>query len=93
MDVVLLESEWLFALRNALVVARLQQMALKDPLTALGNRRFFDDSFVDYLDVPFFGEPLDPFHHHACAAFTIRGISINWPKKDSATPSPSTNQK
>ena len=27
--------------------------------------RFFDDSFVDYRDVPFFGEPLDPFHHHA----------------------------
>ncbi|KKO50096.1 diguanylate cyclase [Arsukibacterium sp. MJ3] len=44
-ELLLLESEWLFALRNALVVARLQQMALKDPLTALGNRRFFDDSF------------------------------------------------
>jgi len=44
-QLLLLESEWLFALRNALVVSRLQQMALKDPLTLLGNRRFFDDSF------------------------------------------------
>ena len=50
-DVVLLESEWLFALRNALVVARLQQMALKDPLTALGNRRFFDDSFAKAIQL------------------------------------------
>lgn len=39
-----LESEWLFSLRNALVVSRLQHMALKDTLTGLGNRRFFDDS-------------------------------------------------
>lgn len=45
-QLLLLESEWLFALRNALVVSRLQQMALKDPLTTLGNRRFFDDSFA-----------------------------------------------
>ncbi|WP_445426337.1 GGDEF domain-containing protein [Alishewanella sp. HL-SH06] len=45
-QLLLLESEWLFALRNALLVSRLQQMALKDPLTTLGNRRFFDDSFV-----------------------------------------------
>lgn len=45
-QLLLLESEWLFALRNALVVGRLQQMALKDPLTTLGNRRFFDDSFA-----------------------------------------------
>ncbi len=44
-QLLLLESEWLFALRNALLVCRLQQMALKDPLTTLGNRRFFDDSF------------------------------------------------
>lgn len=45
-QLLILESEWLFALRNALVVSRLQQMALKDPLTTLGNRRFFDDSFA-----------------------------------------------
>ena len=44
-ELLLLESEWLFALRNALVVSRLQQLALKDTLTGLGNRRFFDDSF------------------------------------------------
>jgi two-component system, cell cycle response regulator len=44
-ELLLLESEWLFALRNALIVCRLQQMALKDTLTGLGNRRFFDDSF------------------------------------------------
>ncbi|MBV2128134.1 GGDEF domain-containing protein [Arsukibacterium indicum] len=50
-DLLLLESEWLFALRNALVVARLQQMALKDPLTALGNRRFFDDSFAKAIQL------------------------------------------
>ncbi|MDX3774470.1 GGDEF domain-containing protein [Chromatiaceae bacterium AAb-1] len=42
-ELLLLESDWLFALRNALVVTRLQQMALKDNLTSLGNRRFFDD--------------------------------------------------
>ncbi len=40
-----LETQWLFPLRNALVVTRLQQLALKDTLTGLGNRRFFDDSF------------------------------------------------
>ncbi len=50
-DLLLLESEWLFALRNALVVARLQQMALKDPLTALGNRRYFDDSFAKAIQL------------------------------------------
>mgnify|MGYP006198595023 FL=1 len=38
-----MESEWLFALRNALVVVRLQQLAMRDTLTGLGNRRFFDD--------------------------------------------------
>lgn len=43
-EFLLLESEWLHSLKNALVVAHLQQMALKDTLTALGNRRFFDDS-------------------------------------------------
>lgn len=43
-ELLILESEWLFALRNALVVSRLQQMALKDTLTGLGNRRFFDDA-------------------------------------------------
>ena len=36
-----LETQWLFALRNALVVTRLQQLALRDTLTGLGNRRFF----------------------------------------------------
>jgi len=50
-DLLLLEGEWLFALRNALVVARLQQMALKDPLTALGNRRFFDDTFAKAIQL------------------------------------------
>lgn len=39
-----IEVEWLYPLRNALVVTRLQQMAMKDTLTGLGNRRFFDDS-------------------------------------------------
>lgn len=39
-----LESLWLFPLRNALVVTRLQQLALKDTLTGLGNRRYFDDA-------------------------------------------------
>lgn len=43
------ETEWLFALRNALVVARLQQLALKDNLTSLGNRRFFDESLNKIL--------------------------------------------
>ena len=40
-----LETQWLFPLRNALVVTRLQQLALRDTLTGLGNRRFFDDAF------------------------------------------------
>lgn len=43
-ELLLLESEWLFALRNALVVVRLQQLAMRDTLTGLGNRRFFDDA-------------------------------------------------
>ncbi len=41
-----LESQWLFPLRNALIVTRLQQLALRDTLTGLGNRRFFDDAFA-----------------------------------------------
>lgn len=43
-ELLLLESEWLFALRNALVVIRLQQLAMRDTLTGLGNRRYFDDA-------------------------------------------------
>lgn len=50
-QLLLLESEWLYALRNALLVNRLQQMALKDPLTTLGNRRFFDDSFAKAIQL------------------------------------------
>ncbi len=41
-----LETQWLFPLRNGLIVTRLQQLALKDTLTGLGNRRFFDDAFA-----------------------------------------------
>ncbi|MDP4534939.1 GGDEF domain-containing protein [Alkalimonas collagenimarina] len=44
-----LEVEWLYPLRNALVVTRLQQMAMKDTLTGLGNRRFFDDSLDKFV--------------------------------------------
>ncbi len=40
-----LERQWLYPLRNTLVVVRLQQLALKDSLTDLGNRRHFDDQF------------------------------------------------
>jgi two-component system cell cycle response regulator len=40
-----LERQWLYPLRNTLVVVRLQQLALKDSLTDLGNRRNFDDQF------------------------------------------------
>ncbi len=43
-ELLLLESEWLFALRNALIVVRLQQLAMRDTLTGLGNRRYFDDA-------------------------------------------------
>lgn len=45
------ESDWLFALRNALVVARLQKMVFKDTLTQLGNRRFFDESLTKAVTV------------------------------------------
>lgn len=41
-----LEALWLFPLRNALIVTRLQQLALKDTLTGLGNRRYFDDALA-----------------------------------------------
>jgi len=75
-----LESQWLFALRNALVVARLQQLAMRCPLTGLGNRRFFDESFgralnlasrhhepvaLILLDLDNFKQVNDNFGHHA----------------------------
>jgi two-component system, cell cycle response regulator len=63
-ELLLLESEWLFALRNALVVCRLQQMALKDTLTGLGNRRFFDDSFDKAVQ-------LAKRHHEPCALILL----------------------
>jgi two-component system, cell cycle response regulator len=63
-ELLLLESEWLFALRNALIVARLQQMALKDTLTSLGNRRFFDDSFDKAVQ-------LARRHEHSCALILL----------------------
>lgn len=50
-QLLLLENEWLYALRNALLVQRLQQMALKDPLTTLGNRRLFDDCYNKALQL------------------------------------------
>lgn len=63
-ELLLLESEWLFSLRNALVVSRLQQMAMKDTLTGLGNRRFFDDSFDKALK-------LAERHHDHCALILL----------------------
>ena len=63
-ELLLLESEWLFALRNALVVSRLQQMALKDTLTGLGNRRFFDDSFDKTVQ-------LAKRHNESCALILL----------------------
>jgi diguanylate cyclase (GGDEF)-like protein len=63
-ELLLLESEWLFALRNALVVSRLQQMALKDTLTGLGNRRFFDDSFDKAVQ-------LSKRHNERCALILL----------------------
>lgn len=50
-ELLLLESEWLFALRNALVVMRLQQLAMRDTLTGLGNRRYFDDALHSTVEL------------------------------------------
>ena len=50
-ELLLLESEWLFALRNALVVMRLQQLAMRDTLTSLGNRRYFDDALHSTVEL------------------------------------------
>lgn len=75
-----LESQWLFSLRNALVVTRLQQLALRDTLTGLGNRRYFDEAFARslqlaerknqqvalvLLDLDNFKQVNDNFGHHA----------------------------
>jgi len=75
-----LESQWLFALSNALVVTRLQQLALRDTLTGLGNRRYFDEAFARslqlaerknqqvalvLLDLDNFKQVNDNFGHHA----------------------------
>ncbi len=75
-----LETQWLFPLRNALIVTRLQQLALKDTLTGLGNRRFFDDAFAKavllsarkqspcaliLLDLDNFKPVNDQYGHHA----------------------------
>jgi len=46
-----LESLWLFPLRNALIVTRLQHLALKDTLTGLGNRRYFDDALAKAMQL------------------------------------------
>lgn len=75
-----LERQWLYPLRNTLVVVRLQQLALKDSLTNLGNRRNFDDQFARavqqanrrqeacaliLLDLDNFKQTNDNFGHHA----------------------------
>jgi len=74
-----LERQWLYPLRNTLVVVRLQQLALKDSLTNLGNRRHFDDQFeravqlanrrqeacaLILLDLDNFKQTNDNFGHH-----------------------------
>ncbi len=75
-----LEQQWLFPLRNALIVTRLQQLALRDTLTGLGKRRFFDDAIhkalqlterkqqplvLILLDLDNFKQVNDNFGHHA----------------------------
>lgn len=75
-----LERQWLYPLRNTLVVVRLQQLALKDSLTNLGNRRHFDEQFeravqlahrrheacaLILLDLDNFKQTNDNFGHHA----------------------------
>ena len=59
-----LERQWLYPMRNTLVVARLQQLALRDSLTSLGNRRHFDDQFAKALQ-------LSHRRHEACALILL----------------------